>query len=158
MKELNDIHENIEELRDRIKSTLEFPVAVKYFNRDEELISKQVNQEEFLRIIDVQKEESLWSMISENEANFIQAIFLGRTDLEHNLEKLLIEIDKIPLILKTKSFEEKPLIEYKEIKTDENIGEEIPEEEPEPKSIIEDKKLKSEDVESELNSFFEDIE
>lgn len=158
MNEINDIRENIEELRDRIVDAFEFDVSVRYFNKDEDEVVKFVRQSDFVKIINEQKEEGLHSLTSENQGNFIQALFFTKTDIENNLEKLLIEIDKIPLVLKTRPFENKL---KEEPKIEDNLGEEIPEGEgpgeqqennPEEKKANEDS---DESEESNLSKFFD---
>jgi hypothetical protein len=81
-KILEEIMENITILRDRIVGSQEFKISASYFNKEDELILEKVDKIRFVEILNEQKREELWTLVSENLENYFSAHQRSITDMK----------------------------------------------------------------------------
>ena len=108
-KILDEVMQNLDVLKDRIVGSQDFEISVKYFNKDNELIVEKVSRIRFTEIIESLKSEELWTFVAQNLENYFSAHQRSLIDMKDDMEKLLIEMDK--LVPEEKQKSEEPLQE-----------------------------------------------
>jgi hypothetical protein len=94
-KILDEVMQNLDVLKDRIVGSQDFEISVKYFNKDNELIVEKVSRIRFTEIIESLKSEELWTFVAQNLENYFSAHQRSLIDMKDDMEKLLIEMDKL---------------------------------------------------------------
>lgn len=169
MKEklIQDVYANISELRDRIANTQKFKIGVKYFDNEKNLIIDKVDISKFLEILEDLRSENLWSLIAENCENYVSGHQTSLKEFANEIEKLLIEIDKIPILMQDVNIPKKNLKQVEKEKKETQIeaikevspvtGETLEITEPEtPEEEFDNEEEKKEsDPEEELSEIFE---
>jgi Skp family chaperone for outer membrane proteins len=94
-KILDEVMQNLDVLKDRIVGSQDFEISVKYFNNDNELIVEKASRIKFTEIIENLKSEELWTLVAQNLENYFSAHQRSLIDMKDDMEKLLIEMDKL---------------------------------------------------------------
>lgn len=106
-EEIKDIKQNIIELRNRIIRSQDFKVSVKEFKQEEaKQETRLVDRPEFAKIWMATAENKLWMLHFDLGSAYIITHSNSLIELENNIEKLMIEIDKLDIMQKQKPKEE----------------------------------------------------
>lgn len=109
MKEklVQEVFANISELKERIAKSQMFEITANYFDEEGNIKTERMDILKFLNVVGKQKEMGLWSLTSKNYENYVVAHQGSLSSLQNEMEKLLIEIDKIPLLIINKQEKKK---------------------------------------------------